>query len=214
VIVVLLLLAAASAFERRASGPAAGAARAGKSACTCAAYRPLFAEYGGPLGIPVSFMCALACRESRCNPSSQDGPAWGLMQIVEVVRRSIARQGGAASSRYTRPELLQPRVSVYLAVQTMRNVLRAFAQVGEPAQWKNPRWVGLFVAGWNAGYSLKAGVAGVVRWLKARGLAATVENVHAYGRQAGAVEWIWKHPHRLTWWRSVVDKYRELGGFS
>ncbi len=159
--------------------------------------------------IPVEFLRALAKRESNLNPEERSGPAWGLMQIVEVVRTDYNRAHG---TRYTRRDLLDPAINVAIACWLLRFIITQYAkhQDGVPnlrADWNNPHFVALVVAGWNAGFSASGGVLKVVRHLKARGLTdITIELVFQHARAAGAVRHL-SNAAKLRWCRSVVRLY-------
>ncbi len=180
--------------------------------CTCTKYIYLFREFGLPLGIPTTYMQALACRESTCDPLDQEDPAWGLMQITGSVRRSEPRLDGKPG-RHTRPELLDPRISVYLCTRTLARAMRVLKSVGMPPAWNDPKWVGLLTAGWNAGYSRSRGVGLVIRYLVDQGWRKQDIDIHTiynHAKQAGAVKYLWKFPKRPKWWASVVRLYFRL----
>ena len=50
-------------------------------------FDPLFREHGH--GLPITYLRALAKRESNMNPLEATGPAWGLLQVTEVVRNDF-----------------------------------------------------------------------------------------------------------------------------
>ena len=60
-------------------------------------FDPLFRKYGR--GLPVAYLRSLAKRESNLNPNESDGPAWGLLQVVEVVRRDFNERHGTSYAR-------------------------------------------------------------------------------------------------------------------
>jgi len=47
--------------------------------------------------------------ESNLNPRSNEGPAWGLLQVIEVVRTDYNERHGTS---YRRADLLDPVVNV------------------------------------------------------------------------------------------------------
>jgi hypothetical protein len=159
--------------------------------------------------IPIEFLRALARRESDLNPEERTGPAWGLMQVVEVVRKDFNQAHG---TRYTRQDLLDPAINVAIACWLLRFIIAQYAkhQDGVPnlrADWNNPRFVALVVAGWNAGFSASGGVLKVVRHLKARGITdITIDLVFQHARAAGAVRHL-SNAAKLRWCKSVVRLY-------
>ena len=180
--------------------------------CTCRRYVHLFREFGRPLGIPTAYLQALACRESRCNPNDREGPAWGLMQITPIVQQSERRLDGKPGI-YRRDELFDPRISVYLCTRTLGRAMRVLSSLGFPPDWTNPKWVSLLTAGWNAGYSRKAGVGLVLTYLLQRNRRReTIDSdvIHRYAERAGATPHLWQVPGRPLWWRSVVRLYFTL----
>ena len=177
--------------------------------CDCKRYIGLFEQYAAPLGIPVAYLQALACRESSCDPGDRKGPAWGLMQITEVVRRNEAREDGK-DGRYSRSELLDPAVSVFLCTRILGKTIKILNGLDIETDWQDPRWVGLVTAGWNAGYSLRGGLGLTVKYLLRQGWRPDeidIVAVHEHAERAGATRFLWKFPRRLRWWRSVVDLY-------
>ncbi len=161
--------------------------------------------------IPIEFLRALAKRESNLNPEESKGPAWGLMQIVEVVRKDYNQAHG---TRYTRRDLLDPAINVAIACWLLRFIIAQYAnhQDGVPnlrADWSNPRFAELVVYGWNAGFSASGGVLKVVRYLKERGVTdITIDVVFKHAREAGAVRHV-SNATKLRWCKSVVRLYEQ-----
>ena len=161
--------------------------------------------------IPIEFLRALAKRESSLNPEESKGPAWGLMQIVEVVRKDYNQAHG---TRYTRRDLLDPAINVAIACWLLRFIIAQYAkhQDGVPnlrADWSNPRFVELLVFGWNAGFSASGGVLKVVRYLKERGVTdITIDVVFKHAREAGAARHV-SNATKLRWCKSVVRLYEQ-----
>lgn len=177
--------------------------------CDCHCYAHLFREYGAPLGIPVRYLHALACRESSCDPLDRKGPAWGLMQVTEVVRCSEARIDGKPGV-HTREELLNPRISVFLCTRILGKTIRTLNSLGVTTNWNNKRWVGLVTAGWNAGYSMRGGLGRVIKYLVKRGWEIgdiDIDVVYQHAQSAGATRFLWEFPKRRKWWHSVVRLY-------
>ncbi len=161
--------------------------------------------------IPIEFLRALAKRESNLNPEERKGPAWGLMQIVEVVRKDYNQAHG---TRYTRDDLLDPAINVAMACWLLRFIIAQYAkhQDGVPnlrADWNNPRFAELLVYGWNAGFSASGGVIKVVRYLRARGVTdITIDGVFQHARAAGAVRHL-SNVDKVRWSKSVVRLYQQ-----
>ncbi len=163
------------------------AARAERIKLASRSYDPLFAEYGGD--IPVAYLRALAHHESRMNPRETQGPAWGLLQVIEVVRRDYNKRH---HTRYERRDLLDPAVNVAIVADVLIRIIDGFARFHPEApnlqvDWTNPLFVELLTFGWNAGMSERAGVGHVASYLSRRGFDDfTIDDIHAVAKQAGA----------------------------
>jgi hypothetical protein len=157
-------------------------------------------------GLPVPYLRALAARESGMREKDPKG----LINVVRVVREDFNERHGTAH----RPQDLQdPIVSITIAADTLRRIIDSYAR-NHPAvpnlreDWANRHFVELLTFGWNAGYSEKAGVGHVVDYLERQGqteitLAMVAKNAQA----AGASHWLWAHPKKVSWTRSVGDLY-------
>lgn len=168
---------------------------------TSTKFDPLFRKHAGRL--PVAFLRALAKRESNLNPAEADWPAYGLMQVVPVVRESYNKRRGA-SLRHD--DLLEPDINVKVAADLLNRIVIAYGKHRDPnlqADWSNPEFVKLVVAGWNSGYSEAAGVGHVADYLEARSIPVTHDNVFAHAQAAGATRHL-QNPSKQAWQRSVA----------
>lgn len=167
----------------------------------------IFDAYRGE--IPLEYMRALATKESGMRPDMHSGPAWGLMQIVEVVRRDYNR---AHQTSYTRADLLEPSVNVAMAAWLLRAIIASYAHrhpdvPNLQADWENLRFVELLTFGWNAGWSEGGGVGRVARHLEARGeFDITIDLVHENAQAAGASRHL-SRPEKVRWCKSVARLY-------
>ncbi|MBP6627876.1 MAG: lytic transglycosylase domain-containing protein [Kofleriaceae bacterium] len=171
-------------------------------------FDPIFERYRG--AIPIEYLRALAKRESSMKPGERSGPAWGLMQVVEVVRGDYNQAHG---TRYARIDLLDPAVNVAMACWVLRFIIESY-QRNHPdvpnlrADWDNPRFVELLTFGWNAGFSEKAGVGCVARYLEKLGTTdVTLDQVHDHARLAGASRHLSKDA-KVRWCKGVVALYQ------
>lgn len=165
----------------------------------------LFRKHQGKL--PVPFLRALTKRESNFNPNDFHGPAWGLMQVVEVLRNSWNSR--KPSQSITRSQLLDPTINVKVATDLLNRIITAYGKHPSPnmkMDWGNPEFVKLLVAGWNSGYSEGGGVGKVARYLESRNIPVTHDNVFAYAGKAGATRHL-QTSGRQNWQRSVADLY-------
>jgi hypothetical protein len=174
-------------------------------------FDPVFDRYRE--AIPVEYLRALAMRESGMNPSERSGPAWGLMQIVEVVRRDYNRKH---RTRYTRADLQDASVNVAMCCWLLREIIAGY-QRNHPdvpnlrADWSNPRFVELLTFSWNAGFSEAGGVGRVLRYLKKQRRAdligaLTIDVVHEHAAAAGASRHL-QNAKKVAWCKTVVQLY-------
>ena len=170
-------------------------------------FDPIFRKYAGR--VPVAYLRALSKRESNQNPGDTGGPAWGLMQVVEVVRKSWNKR--FPSDQHSRSELLNPEVNVKLATNLLNRIVGYYARFVPDApnmqeDWHNPEFVKIVTMGWNSGYSSKAGVIFVARCLQGRGIPVTHDNLVKHAQSCGSASSLHKS-HTLSWQRSVADLY-------
>jgi hypothetical protein len=170
----------------------------------------VLATYGQ--GIPVPFLRALALHESNMDPRLATGPAWGLLQVIDVVREDFNVRN---RSRYTRQDLLDPTVNVTIAATALATMTQSYATNHPQSRhllrdWRNPQFVALLAYGWVAGYSERAGVGRVATYLEQRGLEVTIASVFDAARPAGASEHL-SRPDKLAFAKRVARQYfREL----
>lgn len=156
-------------------------------------------------GLPVPFLRALAKRESNLNPKDSKGPAWGLLQV------GINANAGNVLSSYnhrhgtslTKSDMLDPAKNVRVASDLLSRIVSLYNQEGIKTDWGNGNFIGLVVAGWNSGYSRKAGTIKVIRHLAKAGLPVTHENVFSHSKAAGATKHL-GNPKKLAWQKGVV----------
>lgn len=166
-------------------------------------YDKIFAREGH--GLPVPFLRALAKRESNLNPKNNKGPAWGLLQV------GINANAGNVLSSYnhrhgtslTKTDMLDPAKNVRVASDLLSRIVAMYEREGIETDWSNGNFIGLVVAGWNSGYSAKAGTVKVVRHLVKSGLPVTHANVFAHSEAAGATRHL-RNPKKLAWQKSVI----------
>lgn len=167
-------------------------------------YDVLFNRYRNRL--PVEYLRALAYQESRFNASESKASYWGLLQVGEDVIKGYNERHGTT---YELADVLDPELNVRMAAETLNRIVVAYNKHPSPnlqENWANPEYVKLITAGWNSGYSEKAGVGKVATWLEARGLPVTHDNVFLYAAQAGATRHL-SNLKKRTWQRDVADLY-------
>jgi len=130
-------------------------------------YDPIFNRYRGEM--PVEILRALARGESNFNPSlvhASGSKARGLLQVTTVVLESYNKEHPGAT--LTAGDMLDPDDNVRVACWHLNRLVAAYSSSGYPdlvPNWSSPRWVLLFILGWNAGHSRAAGVQYMVAWL-------------------------------------------------
>lgn len=121
--------------------------------------------------VPLPYLRSLAKHESDFDPLDAEGPAHGLLQVVEVVREGYNRRFGTA---FTRAQLLDPNVNVQIACELIARiaaVLPANHPQAIPApSWTDPRFVGLVTFAWNAGFSEASGMGLVLGKMERAGI--------------------------------------------
>lgn len=169
--------------------------------------------------VPLNYMRALTKKESNFNPNESNDPAWGLMQVVPVVREGYNSRYGTS---YTKQDLLNPDINVKIVADLLNRIVIAYGKhpdANMQENWGNPEFVKLVTAGWNSGYSEGGGVGKVATWLNAHGIRVTHDSVFQYADQAGATTHLQdafqKPPPAIskkTWQRQVTDLYFAEGG--
>jgi hypothetical protein len=199
---------AAAPPVRPVSMPAARPeARAQRIKLAPRSYDALFAEYGN--GIPVAYLRALAWRESGMSPRDTKGPAWGLMQVIEIVRKDYNERHG---TNYERRDLLDPAVNIAIASDVLTRIIDGYTRfhpeaTNLQADWSNPLFVELLTFGWNAGFSERAGVGRVANYLTRRGFDDfTIDDVFAAAKQAGVSPHL-SNPKKVAFSKGVTVQY-------
>lgn len=133
-------------------------------------FDPIFEKHRGA-DLPIEYLRALAMKESGMDPSARGSSAWGILQIVEVVRSDYNR---AHRTSHARARLLDPDTNVAIAAWLLRTIIASYQKHHADVpnlrpDWSNPRFVELLTFGWNAGWTERGGVGLVVGWLKAKG---------------------------------------------
>lgn len=200
------LPAAASAAAAAPSRNATSLARLPRIELAPRTYDDVFA--GSGRGLPVPYLRALALHESDMRPRLADGPAWGLMQVIEVVREDFNRR---ERKNFTRSDLLDPAVNVTIAASSLALIAKSYAanHPNSPnlqTNWRNPQFVALLTFGWNAGWSERGGVGRVASFLEQRGMDVTINSVFDAAKASGASPHL-SNPMKLAFAKQVTRQY-------
>lgn len=188
-----------------ASAPVPPSAPARPARALSRAFDAVFAAHGQ--GLPVPYLRALAYRESGLEPAAHTGRARGLLQVVPVVLRDF---NARADTHFTERDLTDPVINVTIAATTLRAIIdgyqRHHADVPNLREdWSNPAFAELLTLGWVAGFSERAGVGKVVRYLNSLQVYETItaNRVHKMAKHADASPHL-ADPRKLAWAKSVV----------
>ena len=174
-------------------------------------FDPLLSRHAGPL--PLNFLRALASRESDFNPNETGGRHWGLLQVGPSVIEDYNKKFG---TNYQLRDVLDPELNVTMATRTLKRIIRSYKTFHPGTKnmrenWSNPQYVALVLAGWNSGYSEGGGVGRVAKFLEARNIPVTHENVFKYASAAGATKHL-SNTGKQRWQLGVVDLFYKEGG--
>lgn len=163
-------------------------------------------------GLPVAFLRSLAQRESASNPQEQSGPAWGLLQVgIDSRAGNVLQSYNARHGTTLAPlDMLDPRLNVRVASDLLARIVEMYSRVGVKEDWSNGNFVGLVVAGWNSGYSRKAGTLRVISCLQRKNIPITLAAVYRNAEACGATRHL-SNPRKQKWQRSVVASFLEAG---
>lgn len=168
-------------------------------------YDDVFA--GSGRGLPVPYLRALALHESDMRARLTDGPAWGLLQVMEVVREDFNRR---ERRNFTRSDLLDPAVNVTIAASLLALIAKSYAanhtSPNLQPNWRNPQFVALLTFGWNAGWSERGGVGRVVSFLEQRGMDVNINSVFDAAKASGASPHL-LNPMKLAFAKQVTRQY-------
>ncbi|MDP3768659.1 MAG: transglycosylase SLT domain-containing protein, partial [Dehalococcoidia bacterium] len=166
---------------------------------------------------------ALAYSESSLDPlqdmadkPSAHSSAVGLFQVMNSVLSDWNLRH--PEEMYTREQLKDPRVNTRIAIALLERIIKSYVTNHRSTllmDWRDPRWVTLLVAGYNAGYSEAGGVGRIVDKMEAGGLAkerVTVEGVQQIAaelRRANPKDSarFLADPARLAYWKLVTQRY-------
>lgn len=160
--------------------------------------------------IPLTYMRALAYRESGMDPRAQaPGGGTGLMQITGIALKDFNQNN---TKSYSRWHMVLPKANVEVAGWLLRRIINAYGK--SPSKnlqenWGNPEFVKILTAGWNDGW---VAVLRVDKYLRARGIPVTHDNVYRYASNAGVTRALQDDQKRL-WQKKVAQTFYNEGGY-
>ena len=170
----------------------------------------LFSSLSGGL-IPTAFLRVLSFHESSLNPDAvtPSSHATGLFQTTQTVIDEYNLHHG---TKHTLEDAKDPTLSTKIGTELLAQIVSGYRK-NHPrslaTNWADPRFIGLLVAGFNAGYSERGGVGKVVGELERAGIPAeriTVDTVAQAAKSAGASKYL-SQPDRLRYWKAVTASY-------
>lgn len=163
-------------------------------------------------GIPIPYLRALAKNESTFDPLDDSGPAWGLLQVTEVVRHGYNKR---FRTDYSREDLLKTEINVKIACELIGRIAKTLPKKHPRAlprgvDWESPRFVEIVTLGWNAGYSEAAGIGRVLGILEQEGVPPSMVNIDTIHQVALRNRRVTRHlrnPDKVNWSRKVALDY-------
>lgn len=170
------------------------------------AFDELFRTHGR--GLPVAYLRALAHAESGLNPADRLG-------LINVVPIAVADYNRRHPREPVRPaQMTDPAVNVRVAADILRTIIASYRRhhPDVPAlaeDWTRPAFVELLSFGWNAGFSERAGVGRVVRYLRRTrpGHPITLDTVADAAAAAGAAPTL-SSPRKRAYCKGIAAAYR------
>lgn len=166
-------------------------------------YDHIFIDMEKSSNIPAQFYRVLAFSESGYNAAlvNPTSNATGLFQIVPVVANDYAKAHRVTVSQ---SDLLNPEINSKIAESLVVRIVNKYKSVGLPPDWLSHDYIGLVIAGYNAGY---VGVALLLSRLASPTITAINEKAkelaasgHKWARFLGA-------DNRLRYWLTVTQRY-------
>ena len=94
-----------------------------------------------------------------------------------------------------------------MASELIQRIVRVMRNQGMSPNWTSEEFIGILVAGWNSGYSKKAGTGYMIEWLISEHQDVTLANVHFKADQSPNGYRLLSVATRYRWWQGVVRQY-------
>jgi hypothetical protein len=203
---------AASAAAGTAEAPSSPPTREASARELTRRFDDLFRRHGR--GIPVAYLRVLADAESGMNPNDR----LGLINVVPKTLDDYNRRHPEEPIAHAR--MRDVATNIRVAADILREIIGSYHRNHPDVpnlteDWTNPHYVSLVTQGWNSGYSERAGVGRVIRYLKAlpasrRPTAITVDTIYEAATDAKAAKTL-SNPRKRDYAKRVTAAYiREL----
>jgi len=150
----------------------------------------LWAHVGLKHDLPAWFLDALAWGESRFDTDARTGSFVGILQVGPMVLEGYNK---ANTTNYKESDLTSPTINAEIAAWQIRRIIDEYQATSRRSaipelseDWTSADWILLVLAGWNSGWSHKAGVLKVAKFLHDRKLRVTHGRVFDFAKEAGA----------------------------
>lgn len=154
----------------------------------------------GP-GLSTNLLLALAWGESRLNLNDITGKHRGLWSLPPSALADYNRRSGET---LTLRDLHQLLPSIRVARDHFATIVRSLRQAG--LDLADPDWPGYVIAGHNAGYSSKRGLAGVAKRAMADGESVTFKRIPELAARYDGIEHLW-NPEKVEYWSRVLSRF-------
>lgn len=153
--------------------------------------------------LPAVYLEALSKGESNWKSDARTGSFVGLLQVGPMVLDGYNK----ANKTSIRPQdLLNARINAEVAAWQIRVIANMYNESKIPAlqeDWTSLEWVAMLTAGWNSGYSKKAGTLKVARWMHEHGETPTHEKLFSRSGIAGGTKHL-RNATKRRWQRGVA----------
>jgi len=165
-------------------------------------------------GIPGHYLEALSKGESNWTANAVTGSYVGLLQVGPEVLEGYNKANGTA---WTLNARLDPELNATFCAWQLRVIIGAYnaSHIKELKEdWSSLEWQAILTAGWNSGYSKRAGVLKVAEYLHGAGLPVTHQRLFTYSQVAGGTKHL-QNAKKRRWQRAVAlrsFRVKEKGG--
>lgn len=153
--------------------------------------------------VPAHYLEALSKGESNWTSDAVTGSYAGLLQVGYEVLDGYNKANGTTWEPKSR---FNPRLNTLFCAWQLRTIADLYARSGIPElreDWKSMEWQAMLTAGWNSGYSKKAGVLKVAKWLHDNKMPVSHARIFSSSAAAGGTRHL-RNPTKRRWQRGVA----------